>query len=138
MDNTGLTTCEAETRPASCWLFASLAIDDIRIVFTRAWLVYALACFRVMRLHHLRTTATVEPSRTGGGDHSAKAVRAGRSPMVFGGRKWQADGLCDPRRSMVTRRIVVAAGWIARIDWNMRANHVAPRGAELCMDMVTA
>ena len=38
-------------------------------------------------VHHLRhgRTAVLSPSRTGGADHSAKAIMAGRAPMLFGG-----------------------------------------------------
>ena len=89
-------------------------------------------------MDYLHRTSILEPSRTGGGDHSAKAHRSGRDPMIFGGRRFQVDGLCDPRRSMIVRRIVQLGGWVARRDWSYRANYTDARGAEVCLGMVTA
>lgn len=89
-------------------------------------------------LDYLRRVSILEPSRTGGGDHSLRANLTGRDPMIFGGRRFQRDGLCDPRRSMVIRHIVQIGGWITRRDWSYRANYIDARGAEVCMGMVTA
>ena len=89
-------------------------------------------------LGYLYRTAYVVPSRTGGGDHGFAATRSGRSPMVFGGRRFEHDGLCDPRRRLIFRRIVQLGRWATRRDWEYLANRVDTRGAEVCMGMVTA
>ena len=87
---------------------------------------------------YLHRTAIVVPSRTGGGDHSARAVHLGVDPMVFGGRRYNHDALCAPRRHSVIRRIVQAGGWIARREWAYTAARVDTRAADLCLGMVTA
>lgn len=90
---------------------------------------------------YLHRTCYLEPSRTGGGDHSLRADIVGVDPMIFGGRRFQHDALCDPRRSLIIRRVVQVGGWIARRDWTIRANYLSPsatRDAEVCMGMVVA
>lgn len=89
-------------------------------------------------MDYLHRTAILQPSRSGGGDHSMRAGRAGVDPMIFGGKRYQHDGLCDPRRSMLIRRIVQAGGWIARRDWSYHANYAAAGSADVCLGMVTA
>lgn len=92
-------------------------------------------------MDYLRRTAIVEPSRTGGGDHGFTATRSGRSPMIFGGVRFQVDALCDPRRKSIIRRIVQTGGWVMRRDWDIVANYLSPtatRNADVCMGMVTA
>ena len=92
-------------------------------------------------MDYLHRSCYLEPSRTGGGDHSMKANIAGVDPMIFGGKRYQATGLCDPRRKSIIRRIVQTGGWIMREDWIVRANYLsatATRNIEVCLGMVTA
>jgi hypothetical protein len=81
-------------------------------------------------------TAIVQPSRTGGGDHSLSANMHG-DPMIFGGRRYERDALCDPQRSMTTKRIVMVGGWIMRQGWRFSAKVITAK-VPVCTGMVTA
>lgn len=82
-------------------------------------------------------TAILEPSRTGGGDHSLKAKLEERDPMIFGGRRYEHDALCDPQRSMVTKRIAMVGGWILKQGWRFSAKVIVAK-VPVCTGMVTA
>jgi hypothetical protein len=81
-------------------------------------------------------TAILEPSRTGGGDHSLAANMNG-DPMIFGGHRYERDALCDPSRSMTTKRILMVGGWIMRQSWRFSAKVIEAK-VPVCMGMVTA
>lgn len=129
----GAATCS--DAPRRRWFMLSLAFDDLRIIFTKEWREYAAASLRSHRMN-LATTAIMLPSRTGGGDYSMKAVRAGISPMIFGGPRGMPGMYCDARRTLITRDIATAKGWAFQHGWRFAPRHVDVRGASLCTGMV--
>ena len=77
-------------------------------------------------------TAVLVPSRTGGGDHSARAVITGRSPMckLGGGFTDGSECVLRPRwRVAITRTVLTANGWESFRRWR-----VASSPANLCDD----
>lgn len=111
-DHVHLTSCDDHPDRLAAGL--RYAAQLLVYAFGGKWLLVRLAGLLVF-LANVRTritlgrTAVVRPSRSGGSDHSARAVLRQRNPMVFGGR-WHAAAACTdtparyrPARSIVAR-----------------------------------
>lgn len=107
------------------WLLARIAV-----------LFVFLANLRT-RLQHGRT-AVVRPSRSGGSDHSARAVLRRRNPMVFGGR-WTTGAACTdtPARYRSARGVIERPAY-TEVPGHSGATHLVRDGWILTRRVVSA
>ena len=95
-------------------------------------LVHAADIFAYLRRGQV---AMLLPARTGGGDHSVKAVLAGRTPMVFGGRRYMRRESCETQvKTMQTREVAVDGGWRIVRQWRIVRLSMRTTGIVACFD----
>lgn len=95
-------------------------------------LVHAADIFAYLRRGQV---AMLLPARTGGGDHSVKAVLAGRTPMVFCGRRYLPRMSCETHvRTMQTREVAVDGGWRIVRQWRIARLSMRTTGIVACFD----
>ena len=91
------------------WLRAASAHPTLALVWPAFAVFLVHLADIVSRLRHGKQ-AVLLPSRTGGADHSARAVLTGLSPMVFGGEAHAGAQCCT--RGWVRHQPRVLLRWV--------------------------